>query len=352
MLPKMASGYVSGLHDAKLIKKFYILYYLILLLSLTIDEVFHMPYPIEKKLVVGISSNALFDLTTEDNIFINDGLEAYRNYQNEHRSEVLQRGVAFPFIKRFLQINGVYENEKPVEVVLLSRNSPETGIRIFNSIQKYGLDISRAAFMSGGSAVKYIEAFNISLFLATKESDVKEAIVAGLPAGRIIQANVTDDDEDTFELRVAFDFDGVIATDESERVFKEKGLEEYHAHEEKHKSEELGAGPLADFFKKISFFQKLESKKKQQNRNYNKILKTAIVTARNAPAHDRAITTLNNWGVNVDEMFLLGGIDKSRILKVLKPHLYFDDQMAHLDTNSIKNIPLVHIPFGVANENN
>ena len=152
------------------------------------------------------------------------------------------------------------------------------------------------------------------------------------------------------ELRVAFDFDGVIADDEAERIYKEGGLEAYHKYENSHKSEALRSGPLANFFKKISFFQKLETKKQLEDASYKKILKTAIITARNAPAHERAITTLNNWEVNVDEMFLLGGIDKSRILEVLKPHLYFDDQMAHLDQSAAKNIPHVHNPIGIANE--
>ncbi len=309
-----------------------------------------MAYPIDKKLVVGISSNALFDLTKEDNLFKEKGLDAYRQYQNDNKGEVLPKGVAFPFIKRFLQINDVYKEEQPVEVVLLSRNSPETGIRVFNSIKEYKLNITRAAFMSGGSAVNYIPAFNISLFLSTNENDVKNAITLNLPAGRILQTEVIDDEIDSFELRVAFDFDGVVANDEAEKIYKEKGMVEYHEYEAIHSLEDLGAGPLADFFKKLAFFQKLESKKQQSDSSYRKILKTSIITARNAPAHDRAINTLNNWGVDVDEMFLLGGIDKYRILEVMNPHLYFDDQMVHLDANVMKNIPLVHIPFGIANE--
>ena len=309
-----------------------------------------MAYPIDKKLVVGISSNALFDLKQEDDIFNEQGLDAYRKYQNENKATILPKGVGFPFIKRFLKINDVYSKEQPVEVVLLSRNSPETGIRVFNSINEYGLDISRAAFMSGGSAVNYIEAFNISLFLSINENDVRGAVNQGLPAGRILQADINDEEDSDFELRVAFDFDGVIANDEAERVYKEKGLQEYHQYETEHSTEELGAGPLGDFFKKLSYFQKLEARKKQKDSSYKKILKTAIVTARNAPAHMRAINTLNAWGVDVDEMFLLGGIEKARILSVLKPHLYFDDQVVHLDIGAAKNIPFVHIPFGVANE--
>ena len=191
-----------------------------------------MAYPIEKKLVVGISSNALFDLRKEDEIFEKEGLEAYRKYQNEHKMDILEIGVAYPFVKRFLRINDVYTEEQPVEVVLLSRNSPETGVRVFNSIREYGLNITRAAFMSGSSAVNYIPAFNISLFLATNEADVKEAIKANLPAGRILQNEIHDDD--TFELRVAFDFDGVIANDEAEKIYKEKGMKEYHKYEKEH----------------------------------------------------------------------------------------------------------------------
>lgn len=198
-----------------------------------------MAYPIEKKLVVGISSNALFDLRKEHKIFEKKGLDVYRKYQNEHRADILETGVAYPFIKRFLRINEIYPEEQPVEVVLLSRNSPETGIRVFNSIRQYNLNITRAAFMSGGSAIHYIPAFNISLFLAINENDVKKAIEEGLPAGRILQTEIHDDG--TSELRVAFDFDGVIANDEAERIYKEKGIQEYHKYEKAHSMDELGA---------------------------------------------------------------------------------------------------------------
>ena len=307
-----------------------------------------MAYPIEKKLVVGISSNALFDLSEEDKIFKEKGLEAYKKHQVKNKKEILKTGAAFPFIKRFLRINEVYTDESPVEVVLLSRNSPETGVRIFNSIKDYDLNITRAAFMSGGTAIDYIPAFNISLFLAINEDDVKDALDKGLPAGRILQTKVEDDE--THELRVAFDFDGVIADDEAEKIYKEKGLDAYHQYEDSKKSIELKSGPLADFFQKLAFFQKLEIRNRERDENYKRILKTSIITARNAPAHERAINTLNSWGVEVDEMFLLGGIDKSRILETMKPHLYFDDQMVHLDTDNNSNIPLVHIPFGVTNE--
>ena len=310
-----------------------------------------MPYPIERKLVVGVSSNALFNLELEDRIFLEEGVEKYRKFQIENKDKPLTAGIAQPFIRRFLNINKVYNKESPVEVVLLSKNSPETGVRIFNAIKSHELDISRAAFTSGKSPYRYIPAYNVSLFLSTHEQDVLNAIDANYGAGRIIKTKVIDNDDD-MELRVAFDFDGVIADDQAEKVFKESGqLEMFHTHEQEHITETHNPGPLADFFKKLSFFQQLETRKEVENPNYKKIVKTAIVTARNAPSHERAINTLKDWGVTVDEMFLLGGIDKSRILEELKPHLFFDDQISHLDPK-LENIPLVHIPFGIANKKN
>ncbi len=308
-----------------------------------------MPYPIERKLVVGISSNALFNLQKEDEIFRNEGLEAYKNYQVENRSKKIEKGPAFPFIKRFLNINSVYFEEEPVEVVLLSKNSPETGLRIFNSIEHYGLNISRAAFTSGESPYKYIPSYNISLFLSTNEDDVMNAIEAGFPGGRIVKSKVIDDDKD-MELRVAFDFDGVIIDDEAEKVFKETGqLKMFHEHEVEKVDEPHNPGLLAEFFRKLAFFQQLENKKLNEDAGYKKILKTAIVTARNAPSHGRAIKTLEDWNVSVDQMFFMGGIDKKRILSTFKPHLFVDDQLSHLD-KTLENITLVHLPFGIRNK--
>lgn len=307
-----------------------------------------MAYPIDRKLVVGVSSNALFNQELEDRIFNEEGVEKYRQFQIDNKNTPLEGGIALPFIKRFLNINKVYNKELPVEVVLLSKNSPETGVRIFNAIKDYELDISRAAFTSGNAPYKYIPPYNVSLFLSTHEQDVLNAIKLNYGAGRILKTNVIDNDTD-MELRVAFDFDGVIADDQAEKVYKEKNqLAMFHSHEQEHVAVSHNPGPLADFFKILSFFQKLETKKEVENPDYKKIVKTAIVTARNAPSHERAINTLMDWGVTVDEMFLLGGIEKSGILKELKPHLFFDDQMDHLDPK-LENIPLVHIPFGIAN---
>lgn len=307
-----------------------------------------MAYPIERKFVVGVSTTALFDLEKEDEIYHNEGIDAYKKYQQDNKNVVLEKGLAYPFVRRFLNINNVYPEQKPVEVVLLSKNSPETGLRVYNSIKEYGLDISRAAFTSGKNPCMYMPAYNVSLFLSTNREDVNLAIKNSFPAGVLIKSIVHDDEKDQ-ELRVAFDFDGVLADDSAEKVFQEtKQLDLYFEHETELKDEPIHPGLLKDFFTRLAYFQKLESKKKEKDKNYNKILRTAIVTARNAPAHERAVNTLKSWDVEVDEMFFLGGIEKRRILSILKPHLFIDDQIGHLD-QTLEDITLVHIPFGIMN---
>ena len=181
-----------------------------------------MAFPIENKLVVAVSSSALFDLSESDKVYNERGLEEYRRYQEENIDVPLAKGVAFPFVKRLLSFNEIFATEQPVEVVLLSRNSPETGLRVFRTINHYGLDISRASFFSGESPYKYLPAFNASLFLSASERDVQRACDAGYAAGRVLESEVMDDATDV-ELRIAFDFDGVIADDESEKIYKEHG---------------------------------------------------------------------------------------------------------------------------------
>lgn len=306
-----------------------------------------MPYPIERKLVIAVASSALFDHTDSHKVYREQGMEAYRKYQEDNIDNCFPKGVAFPFVRRLLNLNKVFLKEEPVEVVLLSRNSPETGLRAFRSIKQYGLNISRAAFFSGESPYEYLPAFNVSLFLSSDEKDVENAISAGYAAGRVLNSTVVDDEDDV-ELRLAFDFDGVIADDEAERVYQEtKDLEKYHEHEVLNANHPLKDGLLADLLKKISFFQKLELKKQKQDVDYKRILKTSIVTARNAPSHERMVNTLKSMGVEVNEAFFLGGIDKSRILNIMKPHMFFDDQMGHLE--HIDKVPAVHIPFGIIN---
>lgn len=308
-----------------------------------------MAYPIDKKLVIAVASSALFDLSESQNIYQTSGVDEYRIHQEKNIDAAFPKGVAFPFIRRFLNINKAFPKQSPVEVVLLSRNSPETGLRVFRSIRHYGLDITRAAFMTGRSPHEYLPAFNASLFLTANEADVKNALDKDYPAGLVLPSKVYDDEAD-IELRVAFDFDGVIADDEAESIYKKNNdLDEFQAHEVERRSIPHQPGPLAELFKKLSFMQRLEEKRLKEDSSYRKILRIAIVTARNAPSHERVVTTLKNWGVSPDESFFLGGMEKSRILTVLKPHMFFDDQLSHLKS-SAENIPMVHVPFGIANK--
>lgn len=307
-----------------------------------------MAYPIHKKLVIAVASSALFDLSESDSVFREQGEEKYREYQRHHKAVLLNKGVAFPFVRRFLRLNAAYTERLPVEVVLLSRNDPETGLRVFHSIKEHGLDISRAAFMSGRSPYPYIPAFNVSLFLSANPRDVKRAIEAGYPAGTVMPTNVEDDENDN-ELIVAFDFDGVIADDESESIYKSQDLDAFVAHEVTRVDIPHNPGPLSDLFKKLSFFQKLERARELDDHNYKRVLRTAIVTARSAPTHERVVTTLREWGISPDETFFLGGMEKLRILETLNPHIFFDDQRSHL-RSSAGRIPMVHVPYGIANK--
>lgn len=308
-----------------------------------------MAYPIERKLVISVASSALFNLSESHEIYTTKGVEEYRLHQEKNIDIPFPKGVAFPFIRRFLSINQSFPKQSPVEVVLLSRNSPETGLRVFRSIRHYGLDITRAGFMTGRSPHEYLPAFNASLFLSANEEDIQKAIDANYPAGTVLPSKVYDDELDG-ELRVAFDFDGVIADDEAETVYKRNNdLNEFQAYETENQLIPHQPGPLADLFRKLSFMQKLEEKRRKEEPEYKKILRIAIVTARSAPAHERMVTTLKEWGVSPDESFFLGGMEKSRILTVLKPHMFFDDQRSHLES-SAGDIPMVHVPFGVANK--
>ena len=304
-----------------------------------------MPYPIEKKLVIAVSSSALFDMQDSDAVFRQDGEDAYRVYQQKHINDPLKEGVAFPFIKRLLNLNASFPEEQPVEVILFSKNSPETGLRAFRSIQHYNLNISRACFSSGKPNHQYLPAFNSTLFLTTNREDAKEALANGITAGVVGKQEIQASNEEG--LCLAFDFDGVIADDSSERVYEEQGLAAYQEYEKVHGTHPLKSGPIANLLKRISSFQKLERTKQQEDPKYRRLLKTAIVTARNAPAHERVVFTLQSLEIEVDEVFFMGGVEKARLLNILKPHIFFDDQESHI--KNINNIAGVLIPFGVAN---
>lgn len=307
-----------------------------------------MGYPIDKKLVIAVASSALFDLSESDWVFRDSGVELYRKHQRENEDVVLKPGVAFPLISRILTINdGVSELDAPVEIVLLSRNDPDTGLRVFNSIESYGLRISRASFVSGKDPFRYLEAFNGALFLSANADDVRRACQRGLPAGIVFPTKYLDAGVDV-ELRIAFDFDGVVADDSAEAVFMGGGLTEFHKSEQRQAADPLAGGPLVRFFQEIAKLQRFERERREADESYSPRLRTAIVTARNAPAHKRVVTTLRSWGVEVDEVHFLGGIDKVRVLKEFQPHIFFDDQLKHIE--GVAGVtPSVHVPVGVAN---
>lgn len=307
-----------------------------------------MPFLLEKKLVIAVASSALFDLAESDEVYRTKRLDAYRTYQRAHVSEPFGKGVAFPFIRRLLAVNERFPEEKPVEVIFLSHNDADTGRRLFRSAQHYGLDISRGAFLAGEQPYKYIPAFCASLFLSANPDDVAAAVRAGYPAGTVLPGTISDDEGDS-GLRIAFDFDGVLADDEAERIYAESGdLDLFHANEAKNRTLPHNPGPLRDLVDKISRFQRLELIRARKGAGYKPSLRIAIITARNAPSNERVVTTLDSWGILVDETFFMGGIEKRRVLEVLRPHIYFDDQLVHL-TPTASSIPSVHIPFGVKN---
>lgn len=306
-----------------------------------------MAYQLENKLVVAVASSALFDLTESDRVFQQEGEDAYRAYQRKKENETLATGVAFPLIKRLLHVNDG-ENEPLVEVILFSRNDPDTGLRVFKSIEAYGLPITRAVFVTGRNPFTYMDAFNAALFLSGNKDDVKEAIAQGLPAGHVSQQTAYEDD-DSDELRLAFDFDGVIADDSSEKVFKQAtSFSDYIDHEKKHAGKPMPAGPLFKFFQAIASIQQKELAKAKETKSYIPKVRIALCTARNAPAIERVVTTLREWNIHIDEAFFLGGLNKVDVLKAYRPHIFFDDQIGHIQHVSTE-FPSVHIPYGVAN---
>lgn len=305
-----------------------------------------MPASLDNRLVVAVASSALFDLTDSDRVFRDQGEEPYRRHQREHENSPLAPGVAFPLIRRLLALNGATEGEKYVEVVLLSRNDPDTGLRVFNSIEHHALPISRAAFVKGQDPYPYMSAFNASLFLSANAADVRRAVAEGLPAGQVFPTEFVDDDEP--ELRIAFDFDGIIADDSAQAIYDSDGLAGFHSSERARALEPLALGPLRRFVTEIVALQVKERARVADDPDYQPRLRVAIVTARDAPAHTRVITTLRAWGIQVDEAFFLGGLDKAGILRVFKPHIFFDDQLSHVEGASSVT-PCVHVPFGVAN---
>jgi 5'-nucleotidase len=310
-------------------------------------NVVNMAYSMEGRLVIAVASSALFDLRESDREFREGNLEAYRSYQRDHENDVLPIGVAFPLIRRLLALNDRASDYCPVDVVLLSRNDADTGLRVFKSIEKYGLDITRAAFVSGRDPFRYLEAFSATLFLSANPSDVLQAIARNVPAGQVFPTDFIDDDSDD-TIRIAFDFDGVLADDSAESVFQQRRLEGFLQSEVDNARVPMPFGPLHRFFVQIARIQERELNRCQTPGRQSSRIRTAIITARNAPAHERVITTLRSWGIHVDEALFLGGIDKSRVLSEFKPHIFFDDQLTHV-TGAAGVAPCAHVPFGIVN---
>jgi len=308
-----------------------------------------MPYDLTNRLVIGVASSALFDLTESDGVFRTQGEDEYRRYQEDNIDDALEPGVAFPFIKRLLSLNQLApEGEPPyVEVVILSKNDPDTGLRVMRSVSHHELAITRAVFMQGRSPHKFMPAFDMALFLSANQSDVAKAVGEGHAAGQVLDTSSVNDESD--DLRIAFDFDGVLADDSSERVMQESGLEAFHHHEVAHLEDPLPTGLLRDLLAGINRIQRREEELRRSDPSYRIRVHVALVTARNAPSHERAIRSLKAWGVTVNDAFFLGGVDKAGVLKILKPHIFFDDQASHLVAAS-KVVPSVHVPFGVTNE--
>jgi 5'-nucleotidase len=287
-------------------------------------------------LVIAISSRALFDLDEANRIFEERGLSEYAAYQIEHEDEPLQPGVAFPLIKRLLALGA---EDQSVEVVLVSRNDCSTGLRVLNSAAIYDLNIRRAAFTGGSSPYIYLEPFKADLFLSADPGDVRLALDQGYAAATILTGMKFADDE-TDELRIAFDGDAVLFSDEAERVYATEGLDGFRRNEAEKADVPLQPGPFKGF---------IEGLNRLQAKDEGKRLRTALVTARGVPAHKRAIKTLRAWGVRIDEAFFLEGLDKSAILQAFGPHIYFDDQKAYCDPAS-KIIPTGHVPSGIRND--
>lgn len=296
-----------------------------------------MSYNLNDKLVIGISSRALFDLEYENSIYNDKGLTEYSKYEIEHEDDILKPGTAYSLIKALLELNNKFKSPI-VEVIIMSRNNPETGLRVFNSIDKLKLGIARAGFTGGENIAKYLSAFDVDLFLSKNEEDVQEAIDAGFAAALIydVPKDYTPDDH---EIRIAFDGDAVVFSEEAEAIYQKDGLEAFLVHEKANAEKALPDGPFAKLLRTLSTIKE----------KYPNMLRIAIITARNNPAHKRVILTLRQWGVKIDEAFFLGGVEKKAILKAFNAHIFFDDQDTHVKPAS-SEIPSGRVPYKSGSE--
>ena len=302
-----------------------------------------MPTSLDGRLVVALSSRALFDFEDENRVFEASDDRAYMQLQLQRLDQPAEPGVAFPLVRKLLAFNqGQADGSTPlVEVVILSRNDPVSGMRVFRSCRHYGLPIERGVFTRGQSPWRYLRPLNAHLFLSMNEADVRSALRAGVPAARVWPNSARASTAHPNEVRIAFDGDAVLFSDESERVYQASGLAAFQAHELERAGTPLAAGPFKPL---LAALQRLQHAPAQPMR-----LRTALVTARSAPAHERAIRTLMDWHIDVDEAMFLGGLPKGEFLREFEPDFFFDDQTGHID-NAAQHVPAGHVAAGVSND--
>ena len=297
-----------------------------------------MAYDLSEPLVIGISSRALFNLEQENKIFEEQGLSEYEAYQVQHEKDVLAKGSAFQLVRAFLNLNTLQE-KRLVEVIVMSRNSPNTSLRIFNSIAHYGLDITRAALTGGAEIAPYLKAFRTDLFLSANQDDVKQAVDGGVAAATILPGSPHDNpDSAVNQIHIAFDGDAVLFAAEAERIYRHEGIDAFQENEREKADIPLERGPFANFLTAVAHIQSLFPSKEAAP------IRTALVTSRNAPAHERAVKTLRYWGVRVDEAFFLGGVSKKDVLSAFGEHIFFDDQHIHAGPAS-EVVPAAVVPY-------
>ncbi len=292
------------------------------------------------RLVVAISSSALFDLTESDQVYREEGVASYARYQIAREEDPLAPGDAFQLVRKLLGINALLQQKERVEVILLSRNTADTGLRVFKSIEHYDLPIRRAAFTGGGAPYKYMKPFGCQLFLSTHQQDVIDALEAGIAAASIISGPAVESSNE--ELRFAFDGDAVLFSDESERIYQEHGLDGFIASERGLANEPMISGPFKPFLAALHELQ-------QEFGGGDCPIRTALVTARSAPAHERVIKTLRSWGIRLNESLFLGGMKKSEFLGAYSADVFFDDQAEHCRL-ARDVVTTGHVPNGVTNE--
>jgi 5'-nucleotidase len=297
-----------------------------------------LPYSVEGKLVVAISSRALFDFEEENRVFENDGEGAYIALQYARLDVPARAGVAFPLVKKLLAFNT--PGQSRVEVVVLSKNDPVSGLRVFRSAKQAGLNIERGVFTRGRSPYHYLDPLKANLFLSANEGDVLGALDAKVPAARVYPESAQAASRHADEVRIAFDGDAVLFSDEAERVYQREGLDAFTQHETARALQPLPPGPFKPLLEAL---HRLQSEKNSSVR-----IRTALVTARSAPAHERAVRTLMEWNIAVDEAMFLGGLDKGEFLRSFEPDFYFDDQHGHIDS-ARAYVAAGHVPFGVRN---